>query len=104
MTIAKITQLKEAYEWEQDRVRAWIEEMRNNSGDQSNPMIVRFFGTWLEYFAEIQASNASVIATCDDAIAKNTGAAAFESIRRINRGTHRKAALSPIVDAAQVRR
>jgi hypothetical protein len=103
-TIPRIEQLKEAYEWEQDRIQAWVDEMNNNPGDQENPMIVRFRETWVAYFDEITASNDAVVATCDDALALQTPEAAFNATRRINRVTHRKASLLPIVDAAQIRK
>ena len=71
--IDNIIVLKEAYDWEQDRIKAWIDEMNEyvTEGDQNNPMVIRFMDTWTRYFDEIEASNDDVIAVCQNAIDAN---------------------------------
>jgi hypothetical protein len=114
-TIDNIAVLNAAYLWEQDRIDGWLDEMTNTltEENENNPMIMRFLDTWTRYFKKIKESNENVIGLCQTAIDVNNDPgkspadkdrASAETVRQINRVTHRKASLLPIVDAAQIRK
>src|ERR1700751_3346052 len=94
----RISTLRDAYQWEQDRLLAWKNEVTAAVGDETNPMIKRFGGTWELYFDEVMASNQFIIDSLDKAIADEadpeTGVA--PAIRRLNRVEHRKGSIASI--------
>jgi hypothetical protein len=118
----RLARLHDAYIWEQERIKAWLDDLKNNktidtkhpqnkgdySSDPSNPMVVRFVATWMAYFDEVQASNNSVIGICQAALDQTDPALrAIEvnnAIRRINRIEHRKGSVSTISNAANLHR
>ncbi len=122
----RLAKLHDAYLWEQERIKAWLEDLDNHSQvdfdhpdnefdyttDKTNPMVVRFLATWRAYFAEVQASNTAVMGICTAALSaarsksdpEEQGAILTEAIRKINRIEHRKGSVSSISNAANLHR
>ena len=107
----RLATLHEAYLWEQNRIKAWVDDLNNHRVD-ANPMIARFYTTWIAYFNEVTASNAWVIGVCDTALVearkrsdpKEQAAILNPAIRSINRIEHRKGSVSAISNAANIYR
>lgn len=113
--IERIQVLRDAYDWEQTRLRAWIDEMNNNltGEDAANPMTFRFKDTWERYFLNIQESNKNVIEICQESINTESDAGKTrkqkddiheKTVRMINQENHRSATMFAISDAAQIRK
>jgi hypothetical protein len=92
MTIAKLEELKKAYEWEQARILAWIDDLNQHSfADNDNvpsPVVKKFYEIWIDYFKEIRASNQEVIVRCAAAIETRDEAEAAKVSEFINSHYH----------------
>jgi hypothetical protein len=73
-----------AYEWGQQRIATWLEEIANTSGDPEDPKVVRFNATWEACFFETMSSNQVIIDIRNDAIRDGSQVATFRAIRLIN--------------------
>lgn len=113
--IERIQVLQDAYNWEQTRLEAWIDEMNNSltTEDVANPMTIRFRDTWERYFLNIHDSNQNVIGLCQESIdAENDSEITRmqkddiheKTVRRITQENHRTATIFAISDAAQIRK
>jgi hypothetical protein len=117
----RLARLHDAYMWEQERIKVWLEDLKNNndidadhpqnkadySAGATNPMVVRFVATWMAYFDEVQQSNNSVIGICQAALGADPAVRKTEvenAIRRINRIEHRKGSVSTVSNAANLYR
>lgn len=113
--IERIQVLRDAYDWEQTRLQAWIDEMNNNltTEDEANAMTLRFKDTWERYFLNIQESNQNVIEICQESLdaeidleitRKQKDDIHEKTVRMINQENHRPATIFAISDAAQIRK
>lgn len=95
----KLQELQKAYEWEQTRILAWIDDLNQHSySDNDNvpsSVVKLFYEIWIDYFKEIRASNEGVIEICKKAINDGTPEAASAAIADINKIYHEK---QPLVD------
>lgn len=100
MTIAKLKELHNAYEWEQTRILAWIDDLNQHSFADNDKIpsavVKRFYEIWIDYFKEIRASNEGVIEICKGAINSLDQEAASAAIIEINKTYHNKDLLEEI--------
>ena len=118
----RLAKLHDAYLWEQERIKAWLDDLKNHdtalfdrsdnlfdySVDKSNPMVTRFRATWMAYFDEVRKSNDWVMGICRAALAQADAnvrkVEVTQAIRKINRIEHRKGSVSAISNAANIYR
>ena len=67
MTIANLALLKEAFIWEQERMQAWMDEMKNHPVEQ-NEMKKLLNDAWISYFQQLKDSDQLEIDICTQAI------------------------------------
>ena len=67
MTIANLALLKEAFIWEQERMQAWMDEMKNHPVEQ-NEMKKLLNDAWISYFQQLKGSDQREIDICTQAI------------------------------------
>jgi hypothetical protein len=91
--------LKKAYEWEQDRLQSWANDVRASTGGVANPMIEFFGQAWLIYLEKVQESNQAILGRLTGAL-RSGAAGVDEATRHLNRVEHRKGTISSISDAA----
>lgn len=100
MAIAKLQELQKAYEWEQTRILAWIDDLnQHNFADNDkvpNPMVAQFYEIWIAYFKEIRASNQAVVNKCEVAIKTGNEETATQAIHFINENYHERPPLEEI--------
>jgi len=101
----RLKKLQEAYEWEQEQIRAWEGQVKNRPGDPGeNTMNRRFAESWLRYFQEVRESNDKIIKYCATALRTRRQSEIDEAIRYINRVEHRKGSASSVSSAAHAHR
>ena len=67
MTIANLALLKEAFIWEQERMQARMDEMKNHPVEQ-NEMKKLLKDAWISYFQQLKGSDQREIDICTQAI------------------------------------
>jgi hypothetical protein len=100
MTIAKLQELQNAYEWEQMRIKAWMDDLNQHSFADNdripNAMVAQFHKIWIAYFNEIRASNQAVVDICEKAIKTGLEETATQAIHFINETYHDRPPLEEI--------
>ena len=101
------TELKDAYQWEIDRIKDWSDNIKNKPLPPNNPLAKRFADTWLEYFDEVNTSNGSVKEICQNTLTAGAALAppaqdneAEKAIRKLDRNYLRRSVIFQLAQDA----